>query len=328
VAEARILAIDDEDIVRSTIRDVLGLDGYEVVDVANGELALERLTLDTFDLVLCDLSLPGLGGAALIESIRDIAPTTPIVALTGYASIDGAVKSMRAGANDYATKPVKREELVGRIDHAIKRSRRHLSRRSREVRSMFLKSIRSLVLTLEAKDPYTKNHSMKVAALADQLAGEMGFKAEARRRIRLAGLLHDVGKIGVPERILHKNGPLDPQEFEQICEHPLIGERILQPLMRSLPDVVASVKHEHERFDGRGYPSGLKGEAIPIASRIIMVADCYDAITSDRPYRGAQADDVAFNVIERGAGTQFDPDVAAAFLRLKPTLQARQAVAV
>jgi putative nucleotidyltransferase with HDIG domain len=214
-------------------------------------------------------------------------------------------------------KPIRREDLAARVAHALDRSRRQLSRKTREVRSMFLKSIRSVVLALEAKDPYTKNHSLKVAALTDRLAGEMGFSSEQRRRIRLAALLHDVGKIGIPEKILHKNGPLTPPEYEQICEHPLIGERILQPLMRSLPDVVASVKHEHERFDGRGYPSRLRGPEIPIASRIIMVADCHDAITSDRPYRNAQAEDVSAEVIERGAGTQFDPDAAAAFLRLR-----------
>ncbi|HKE01528.1 MAG TPA: HD domain-containing phosphohydrolase [Planctomycetota bacterium] len=324
MAVHRILAIDDEDLVRRTLRDLLTLEGHDVVDVADGETALEKLALEAFDVVLCDLSLPGIGGAALIESIRAIAPTTPIVALTGFASIDSAVRSMRAGANDYATKPLRHDDLAARVANAIQRSRRQLSRRSREVRSMFLKSIRSLVATLEAKDPYTKNHSMKVAALSDRIAAEMHFSPEARRRVRLAALLHDVGKIGIPERILHKNGSLTPAEYEQICEHPLIGERILQPVMRSLPDVVAAVKHEHERFDGRGYPSRLKGAEIPIASRIIMVADCHDAITSDRPYRDAQADDVAFDVIERGAGTQFDPDVAAAFLRLKPSMAVRR----
>jgi putative nucleotidyltransferase with HDIG domain len=326
VASGRVLVIDDEELVRMTIREILVLDGYTVVDVPDGERGLERIARDSYDVVLCDLSLPGIGGAELVESLRDLAPTTAIVALTGFGSIDGAVAAMRAGANDYLTKPIRREELASHIAIARRRAQRALTRRSREVRSVFLRSIQSLVASLEAKDPYTKNHSVKVAALAERIARAMGFSAEACRRVRLAGLLHDVGKIGIPERILHKNGPLTPQEYEVICEHPLIGERILEPLLGSLPDVVAAVKHEHERFDGRGYPSRLQGEDIPIASRIIMVADCYDAITSNRPYRDAQGDEVAFGVIERGAGTQFDPGVAAAFAKLKTELTAAAAV--
>ncbi len=317
---ARILAIDDDALVLSTLRELLEIDGHEVTAAADGESAIDHAGREIFDMMICDLSLPGIGGSALVETLREIAPTVPIVTLTGFASIESAVSAMKAGANDYATKPVRLDDLRTRVTRALEKSRRQLNRRQRELRSMFLKSIRSLVLTLEAKDAYTKNHSLKVAAVSDRIAETMGFTRDARRRIHLAALLHDVGKIGISEKVLLKNGPLTPSEFEHICEHPLIGERILQPIMGAYSDVVAAVKHEHERFDGRGYPSGLRGEAVPLASRIIMVADCYDAITSNRPYRAAQADDAAFDVIQRGRGTQFDPQVADAFLQLRKTL--------
>jgi len=316
---ARILAIDDDPLVRATLRDLLALEGHEVSVTADGEQALELVARESFDLILCDLSLPGIAGAQLLEQLRERAPITPIVALTGYASVEGAVAAMKAGANDYATKPVRPADLSRRVDEAVRRSRRHLVRHQREMKMLFLKSIRSLVMSLEAKDPYTKNHSLKVAEITDRVAVAMGYSGETRQRIRLAAILHDVGKIGISETVLHKGGPLTREEFGHIMEHPLIGERILQPIMDGYSDVVAAVKHEHERFDGRGYPCGLRGEEIPFASRVIMVADCFDAITSKRPYRDAQAAERAFEVVTRGAGSQFDPAVAEVFDSMRST---------
>src|SRR5207302_5656747 len=186
-----------------------------------------------------------------------------------------------------------------------------------DVRDLMMGVLHSLTSAVDAKDPYTCGHSERVAVLSRRLAREMALPAQLVERIYMAGILHDVGKIGVPESVLHKTGKLTVEEFDQMKKHPQIGARILADI-KQVQDLIPGVLYHHERYDGKGYPTGLSGENIPLMGRLICVADCFDAMTSNRTYRRALPLEVAMIEVHRCAGTQFDPAMAEAFLRIRP----------
>src|SRR2546422_3922675 len=204
-------------------------------------------------------------------------------------------------------------QLRQREDH--RRLKRLLAQKTRQVRTTFACAIDSLVRTLEVRDPYTCGHSLRVRRYVLRLAEAVGLNALYRRRLSLAATLHDIGKLGVPEVILHKPSPLYDEEIGIIRDHPIIGERILAPIIRN-PGVLQAIRAHHERYDGGGYPDGLRGDQIPFLARLIAVADCFDAMTSSRAYREALPWDEAKEFLRRGAGTQFDPALVGPFLEV------------
>ncbi len=336
----RLLVVDDDPDIRHILSTHLQNEGFEVDVVSSSRQAIGQMRRSQYRILLCDIRMGGMSGVELLRAIRLFDQQIAIVLISGLNDIDLAVESMKLGADDYIPKPFRTGELKSRVLEALKRREemqarvnrertlestlqdrdKQLHHRDRAIHALFLKGVRSMVMTLEAKDKYTKNHSRKVSEISEKIAAAMGFGPSIRKRIRIAAVLHDIGKIGIDKSILHKEGPLTDEEYALVKEHPLIGERILQPLMQRFPDIVKAVKHEHEKFDGSGYPDGLKGAEIPIAARIIAVADCYDAITSDRPYRSHQMKDFAVKTIAANAGTQFDPEVVEAFVRVSHTL--------
>lgn len=336
----RVLAVDNDIHIIDSVKVGLAGSGFHVETETTGRRTLERLLRERFDALLIDLRLGGMTGLDVLRALRPRDPATAVVFVSGLRDQQIAVDAMREGADDFVAKPFRLEALRERLESAIRRrqgfcerllaehkltealrqSNEEILRRESELQSLAIRSIRSLVLSLEAKDPYTKDHSIKVAQLSVQIARELGLTQEEQREVRLAGLLHDVGKIGIREGVLHKPGRLEADEVGHMRLHPLIGARILLPLSQRFPRVVDAVRSEHERFDGQGYPDGLCGERIPLAARIIAVADCFDAITSHRPYRRAQSVDLAASEIQNGSGTQFDPQVVQAFLALVPRL--------
>ncbi len=336
----RVLAIDNDPSIVESLEHGLGAAGFEVATEISGRRALARLREESFDAALCDLRLGATSGLDILRAVRPADPRTAFLLISGIRDQQIAVEAMKEGADDFVAKPFRMSQIRERISTAVARraafcerldAERALSealrtsnedlRRSRaEIEAHTIRTIRSLVFSLEAKDRYTKDHSIKVALLSVRIAKELGLDAREQRCVRMAGLLHDVGKIGIRESVLNKQGPLDDAEREHMRLHPRIGARILLPLTQRFPEVVASVEHEHERWDGLGYPTGLRGEDIPLAARIIAVADCFDAITSSRPYRAAQHKDIAAREIRAGAGTQFDPRVVQAFLEILPEL--------
>jgi putative two-component system response regulator len=335
IATARCLLVDDDPLVRRTLARVLGGQGLEVVEADSGAAALTLLARDAFPLVITDIYMPGMDGLALLREVRQRYPDTGVLMLTGVAEVSTAVESLQAGALDYLSKPLQIDEVRVRIHNALERHRlalenRHLRRsyqerleaRLRELmrrnREMFLGQVQMAVRMLEKKDIYTRGHSNRVATYAVRTAVHLGFTGELLDQIRLGGELHDIGKIGTRDAVLNKPGPLTPEEFDEVKKHVIEGEEILEPLRREHPVVLQIVRSHHERLDGSGFPDGLAGEAIPIAARIVAVADAFDAMTTNRAYREPRSSADAVQELERFKAVQFDGAVVDAFHRAFP----------
>ncbi len=235
---------------------------------------------------------------------------------------------MDAGAHHYFLKPIHFDEFHHALETTLRQHQRHsereryrrhlektVNRQTRKLRSTFVSAIDSLVRLLEARDPYTSGHSLRVCDLTVKLGEKLGLDQKALQSLHLAAKLHDIGKVGLPEHLLNKPERLTEEEFVLIRKHPVIGERILAPIIRS-PSVRAAIRGHHERFDGLGYPDGLRGEGIPILARLIALVDSYDAMTSDRAYRQALAAEDALARLRAGAGTQFDPALVPTFVEM------------
>jgi putative nucleotidyltransferase with HDIG domain len=235
---------------------------------------------------------------------------------------------MKAGAYDYVTKPFNLDEVSFSVRRALEKRRLELENRdyqqhleqkveeqAQKIRASFFNAITALAYALEAKDVYTSGHSQRVTEISEAIAEHLGLPRETIEKIRLAGLVHDIGKIGVRESVLNKPGSLSDEEFKHVRLHSQTGERILKPIVDD-KEILKAVRHHHERYDGAGYPDGLKGEQIPQLARIIAVADTFDAMTSERSYRKALTEEEACAEVERCRGTQFDPEAADAFLEV------------
>jgi response regulator RpfG family c-di-GMP phosphodiesterase len=302
---------------------------YECQAASTAEQALQLLERSPTPIVVTDLRMPGRGGLWLVREIQRLWPEVAVIVVT--AGDDEEVVKECTGAVHYFLKPIKLDEFRHALEttyrtYHIQREREHyrrqlertVQRQTRKIRRTFLSSIDSLICTLEERDLYTKNHSVRVRRGALRLARSLDWDEATLRRLSLAAKLHDIGKVGVPEAILNKPGTLDPEEYLQVQQHPVIGERILKRVIRNR-EILAGVRNHHERYDGGGYPDGLKGTQIPVLARLISVVDCYDALTSTRSYRAAMSTEQALEIIRIGAGTCFDPVFAEAFLKLAPS---------
>jgi putative nucleotidyltransferase with HDIG domain len=277
------------------------------------------------------MRMPELDGIGLLGALRERYPDTSVIMLTGMSETTTAVDCLHMGAADFLLKPISVGELQARVARALEKRalvlqnrfyQQHLERQVHEqavrIQELFLQGVQMLARALEAKDAYTRGHSMRVSQYAVGTAQRLGFDGASLDGIRLGGELHDIGKIGTREAVLHKPGTLTDEEFRQITEHPVLGERMLLPLARESPDVLRIVRSHHERLDGRGFPDGLRGEMIPIEARIVAVADSFDAMTTERPYRDARQPDAAVAELRRVAGTQLDPAAVEAFVDAFP----------
>jgi response regulator RpfG family c-di-GMP phosphodiesterase len=322
------LVVEDQDRLRAALVRSLQQGGYTCLEARSGREALAVLAAQTqrVHVLLSDIRMPEMDGLTLLGEVRERYPDLAAVMVTGVAEVETAVQCLQRGAYDYITKPFQLSEVHARIERAVERRRllienrqyqRHLadlvSQQAVRIEELYLEGIQTLVHALEAKDPYTKGHSARVASYARATAELMGLAEDQRDIIALGADLHDIGKIGVIEAVLNKVGGLSDEEYRYIMTHTLIGERILTPLLRTAPDALAIVRSHHERVDGTGLPDGLAGEAIPLAARIVAVADAFDAMTSSRPYRPAIPAEVAARELRIAQGHQFDPLVVDAF---------------
>jgi putative two-component system response regulator len=327
----RILVVDDEPNICRLLERYLGRLGHDVITAGSAPEAVEQLTLHHFDLVLTDLRLPGPSGLDLLVEVRSRAPGTRMILMSAHADIATAAAAIDRGIDQLIIKPFELEDLRARIEGSLQKHRaEHAALREREVlearlrqrdtesKIWVLRAAHALAAAVEAKDPYTAGHATRVTAYAMCLADEFGDIDLLR--FRLAGDLHDVGKIGVPDNVLNKPDRLTGEEFDMVKRHPVIGERILQPMIDD-PLVLGVVRSHHERWDGRGYPDGRAGEDIPLPARVLAVADTLDAMTSHRAYRSGLAFDTALTEIRGCSGSQFDPAVVQALELALPRLE-------
>jgi response regulator RpfG family c-di-GMP phosphodiesterase len=303
-------------------------DGFVCLEAASGVDALAVLEAQPMPLVLSDYHMPRMDGGALLSEIRSRWPDTAVVIITAVADVDIAVRCLDAGALDYLSKPFSIDEVRARVGQALEKRRllienqayrfdleARVAAQSRKYEELFLASLRSLAEALEVKDAYTWGHSTRVSRYAMAIARELLMSTEHLEQLELGSRLHDIGKIGVREAVLNKDGPLTAEEYAHVMEHPVIGWRLLAPLLQDMPHALTVVRNHHERFDGRGTPDALRGFEIPLAARITAVADSFDAMTSGRPYRAGMSVEDAVLELRRCSGSQFDPACVLAFER-------------
>ena len=329
---ANCLVVDDEPSVRRSLVRMLQAQGFTCFEAGPGREGLGVLErLGEIPLVISDMRIPELDGIGFLEAVRRRHPDTSVIMLSGMSETTTAVDCLHMGAADFLLKPISMSELQERVARALEKRalvlqnryyQAHLEQQVREqgqrIQELFLQGVQMLARALEAKDAYTRGHSIRVSQYAVATASMMGFDGGQIDGIRLGGELHDIGKIGTREAVLHKAGSLTADEFRQITEHPVLGERMLAPLAHESPDVLRIVRSHHERLDGRGFPDGLRGEKIPVEARIVAVADAFDAMTTRRPYRESRPAEDALTELRRVAGTQLDPQAVEAFAAAFP----------
>jgi putative two-component system response regulator len=277
-----ILVADDQSSNRELLEELLTAQGFRVIAASDGAAALEQLARVQADLVLLDVMMPGLSGFEVCEKIKNNPETylIPVVLITALSDKQDRIEGIKVGADDFLTRPVDRTELLARV-----RSLLRLKQRTDE-----LERAESVLFTLarsiEGKDPYTHGHCERLSDYAARLGEHLGLSEDQLTALRRAGVVHDIGKIAVPDAILLKPGSLTAEEWTLVREHPVVGERICAPL-KSFRFVLPIIRHHHEKLDGSGYPDGLRGEAIPVTARVMQIVDVYDALTTDRPYKKA-----------------------------------------
>ncbi len=314
-----ILVVDDSNVIRNIVRDGLVKAGFQVVVAENGKKALEVLKEHKPDLIISDLAMPEMDGYSFCSAVRlnPFWKTIPFVVMSTTSDRFVMRRMMQRGACAYFVKPFNIEQLVINAEKLLSDHYQLMFKEKERIdseRNILLGTITSLIQALEARDMYTCGHSETVAEIACGMAEEMGFREIEIDRLSTAARLHDLGKIGVPDRILLKSGPLDEKEYSLIKQHPVIGKNILSSI-ESLQPILSIVLHHHERIDGKGYPSGLKGSRIPLWARIVAVADTYHAITSDRPYRKGLSSEAALEFISQASSTQLCSECVEVFLK-------------
>ena len=312
VVTGSVLVADDQSSNRELLKELLEAQGYMVIAVPGGAAALAELAQTPIDLVLLDVMMPRMNGFEACERIKANPDTylVPVILITALSDKQDRLEGIKAGADDFLTRPVDRTELLARVRSLLK-----LKQRTDE-----LERAESVLFTLarsiEGKDPYTHGHCERLSEYSCRLGEHLGLSEDQLIALRRAGVVHDVGKIAVPDAILLKPGSLTADEWRLIKEHPIVGERICAPL-KSFRFVLPIIRHHHEKFDGTGYPDGLKGEGIPVAARVLQIVDVYDALTTDRPYKRAYSITDALQTMKQEVGKGWwDPHIFDQFERL------------
>jgi putative two-component system response regulator len=332
---SRVLVVDDEDAIRCTLARFLGKRGYEVEVCESGPAALRLLGQEPFVVMICDIRMPGMSGLEVVPRALELDRDLAVLMLSGVNDARAATSALSSGALDYLVKPIVFPDLEAAIARAVHRrqleiGRRNVERHIREevelrtmelekekaaLRTLTVGTAETLINAMEAKDVYLRGHSQRVAERAASVAEELGLDADVVEDVRLAGRLHDIGKIGIREDILNKPGPLTAEEYAHIQEHVRIGMEILEPL-RHIADPLEFIHDHHEHFDGTGYPRGKSGIAISLGGRILTACDAFDAMTSRRAYREAFEANHAIDHLRGHVGRLLDPAVFAALERV------------
>jgi len=325
--EQTILIVDDDRTIRDLVKKILAKEGYQVQSANNGADAVSQLRKSSFDVVITDLSMPIMSGEDLLTIIKSDFPDTEVIVITTFPTINTAVNTLKLGAYDYIIKPFNFELMFSVIRRVFERKklfdelknekqmREKMLSLFENVQDLFLSTIKSLAEAIEAKDAYTLGHCERIREYSLLVGKKINLPADEMRDLEYAALLHDVGKIAIPEAILNKQGELSDRESEIIKTHTLKGVNILNHI-RQLKGALVGIKYHHERYDGKGYPDKLKGTEIPLIARIITVTDSYDAMTSDRTYRRSLPLKTAKEILVKEKNKQFDGEIVDVFLEV------------
>jgi len=335
-ANPRLLIVDDEPEVRGVLHDLLSAT-YQCAEASSAEEALAQLREHVFDLVISDITMSGMSGLEMIPHVKTVSPDTVIVMISGMQTIESAINALRLGAFDYLMKPfdlrqaeaavsraleyhelvVAKKRYETRLEELVEQRTAELDQALDSLEQAYRTTLQALTAALETRDAETHGHSERVVTFSLRLGREYGLSALSMKALEFGSLLHDIGKIGVPDAILRKPAKLTDEEWERMREHPIHGQQILRGI-KFLEGAAKVVAQHHEKWDGSGYPLGLKAEDIDICARIFSVADAFDAITSDRVYRKGRPYEAAAQELDEWAGRQFDPKVVEAFHRVPP----------
>src|SRR5713101_8940642 len=330
----RILLVDDEPEITEILSDLLS-EEYECLRAGAAEHALEHLRNSQFELVISDITMPGMSGLDMIPHVKSVSPDTVVVMISGMQTIESAINALRLGAFDYLMKPfdlrqaeaavaraleyhelvVAKKRYETRLEELVEQRTAELDQALDSLEQAYRTTLQALTAALETRDAETHGHSERVVTFSLRLGREYGLTAPQLKALEFGSLLHDIGKIGVPDAILRKPAKLTDEEWIRMREHPMHGQQILRGI-KFLEGAARVVAQHHEKWDGSGYPVGLKAEEIDICARIFSVADAFDAITSDRVYRQGRPYEAAAQELDEWAGRQFDPKVVEAFHRV------------
>ncbi len=324
--DERVVVVDDDAIILKQANMVLAEAGFKVTCLKSGRLLMDYIAVNPVDILLLDIRMPEMDGFETIRALREWESANsrdelPVIFLTANEDSDSEAKGLSLGALDFIRKPFSSEALKLRVRNLVdliklQRDLHHeVKLKTAELESLSLHVVHTLAKTIDAKDSYTNGHSERVADYSREIARRYGYDEDRQEEIYMMGLLHDVGKIGIPDTVINKPGRLTDEEYDMIKKHPVTGAEILKTVSE-MPKLVTGARWHHERYDGRGYPDGLKGEEIPEEARIIAVADAYDAMTSHRSYRDIIPQDHVKSEIEKGMGTQFDEKFARIMLEM------------
>jgi putative two-component system response regulator len=311
----KILLAEDDDFLRITTKTLLELQGFEVFAYPNGQLALDAFSSVVPDLIISDINMPELDGYGLLDGIRQLSTgeVVPFLFLSARSERGDVTHARELGADDYIFKPFEPDELVGAVQARLQRRR---VAELFDTRQAHLQTIVLLANVIEARDSHTRGHVERVRAYALELGKAMNWPSDEMVVLEYGALLHDVGKITIPESVLNKPGGLTPEETLIIQSHTTAGAKIIEGITH-LREALPYILYHHERWDGSGYPEGLVGETIPKQGRLLALADVFDALTSDRPYHKGMSFNDALDLIRREAGTHFDPQMAEVFVHLQ-----------
>lgn len=324
--DERVVVVDDDAIILKQANLILTEAGFKVTCLKSGKLLLDYIGKNQVDILLLDIRMPDMDGFETIRALREWEKensheTVPVIYLTANDDLDSEAKGLSLGAMDFIRKPFSSEALKIRVRNLVdlislqKDLHKEVDKKTAQLESLSLHVVHTLAKTIDAKDAYTNGHSERVASYSREIARRYGYDEDMQEEVYVMGLLHDVGKIGVPDTVINKPGRLTDEEYDMIKTHPAVGAEILATVSE-MPALVTGARWHHERYDGKGYPDGLKGEEIPEEARIIAVADAYDAMTSHRSYRDIIPQDHVKSEIEKGMGTQFDEKFARIMLEM------------
>ncbi len=327
ILKESILLVDDEEAIRCILNRGLALRGYMCDEAEDAEQALAKLSVNPSDLVLLDINMPGRLGSEVLPEITARFPETAVIMASGVTDTKVIAQCIKDGAQDYISKPFRFEQVLQSVNRALDKRRLELEIRhyfqdmKKEVktqriepRKLFLGAIETLVNTLESGDRYTKGHSQEVAEITLAIGQQLRLFPEAMENLRWAALLHDVGKIAVDPNILNKPSELTSSEYRHIMTHAVVGPNLVRPFVND--KVVEIISHHHDHYDGGGLNQSVVGDNIPLGARIVAVADAYQAMISDRPYRRALSKADALGELEWNSGSQFDPAIAKILIKL------------